>query len=475
MQARGWSIAGGLTIFGWLAFIWAWAPAPLALTTDDAHYYFVIARRVADGRAPTFDGFEPTNGFHPLWLGVLAAAAPLERLVSPTAFVRLVLTAQVGLVAFGARLMERGTGIRVTRTLVVLALVAPIAKVLVNGLESALSFMLLGAALELSRRVLEPRPQRPWGALGAVLAALVLARVTNALLVALLVYVVVHRKGPSRAELLRLAFAFVPPLSTWATYSWTTFGHVMPISAAVKTLRTPPAAFLGAALALALGVAFVVARERRARASPFYLAPLVASVAVEAIADAATRHVLVPEVWHLVPHLTLAVLVVTPRLSRPRVRFAFAVASVVAAAVTWPRRLAPASYAAYEEARRTGLWLDANLTRDARVGSWDAGIVAFYARRPVTNLGGHVASWRFKERYLDRDDVASFVDEAKIDVLTQYAGVGELSSSTFAGVDLERWRLVRDAPFTFGSWLGGGPRSYRYLVFVRDPRALRAP
>jgi hypothetical protein len=35
---------------------------------DDALYYFTIARNLAQGNGISFDGMDPTNGFHPLWL-----------------------------------------------------------------------------------------------------------------------------------------------------------------------------------------------------------------------------------------------------------------------------------------------------------------------------------------------------------------------------------------------------------------------
>lgn len=38
------------------------------LVSDDAFYYFTIARNVVNGHGVTFDGVTPTNGFHPLWL-----------------------------------------------------------------------------------------------------------------------------------------------------------------------------------------------------------------------------------------------------------------------------------------------------------------------------------------------------------------------------------------------------------------------
>lgn len=41
------------------------------MIADDAFYYFRIAQNVAAGNGSTFDGLAPTNGYHPLWLGIL--------------------------------------------------------------------------------------------------------------------------------------------------------------------------------------------------------------------------------------------------------------------------------------------------------------------------------------------------------------------------------------------------------------------
>ncbi|MEX1071668.1 MAG: hypothetical protein WEC37_03490 [Anaerolineales bacterium] len=37
-------------------------------SSDDGFYYFQVARNLAAGNGFTFDGLNPTNGFHPLWL-----------------------------------------------------------------------------------------------------------------------------------------------------------------------------------------------------------------------------------------------------------------------------------------------------------------------------------------------------------------------------------------------------------------------
>ena len=39
---------------------------------DDAYYYLGVARSLAAGAGSTFDGINSTNGYHPLWMWMLA-------------------------------------------------------------------------------------------------------------------------------------------------------------------------------------------------------------------------------------------------------------------------------------------------------------------------------------------------------------------------------------------------------------------
>lgn len=39
--------------------------------SDDAYYYFAVARNIARGAGATFDGTDPTNGFHPLFAALM--------------------------------------------------------------------------------------------------------------------------------------------------------------------------------------------------------------------------------------------------------------------------------------------------------------------------------------------------------------------------------------------------------------------
>lgn len=51
------------------------------VVADDAYYYFTIARNLAAGAGPTFDGLSPTNGFHPLYQFLLVPVFGLARAI----------------------------------------------------------------------------------------------------------------------------------------------------------------------------------------------------------------------------------------------------------------------------------------------------------------------------------------------------------------------------------------------------------
>ncbi len=46
---------------------------------DDAYYYFKVAQNISEGRGSTFDGINPTNGYHPLWMIVCIPIFALAR------------------------------------------------------------------------------------------------------------------------------------------------------------------------------------------------------------------------------------------------------------------------------------------------------------------------------------------------------------------------------------------------------------
>lgn len=62
---------------------------------DDAYYYFKVAQNISEGRGSTFDGINPTNGYHPLWVLVCVPIFALARfdLILPLRVLLLVMAA----------------------------------------------------------------------------------------------------------------------------------------------------------------------------------------------------------------------------------------------------------------------------------------------------------------------------------------------------------------------------------------------
>lgn len=68
--------------------------------SDDAFYYYGVARHILAGQGPSFDGVEPTNGFHPLWMAVCVGVfALLGGLNDLSLHALLVVEALLGLAA----------------------------------------------------------------------------------------------------------------------------------------------------------------------------------------------------------------------------------------------------------------------------------------------------------------------------------------------------------------------------------------
>ena len=70
--------------------------------TDDAFYYFKTAQNIAEGNGITFDGINPTNGFHPLWMILCVPIFALARIdlflpLRIVAAVQILLNASSGL------------------------------------------------------------------------------------------------------------------------------------------------------------------------------------------------------------------------------------------------------------------------------------------------------------------------------------------------------------------------------------------
>ena len=84
-----------LGINGYAAFSDAYNLPNTWFTRDDAYYYYKVAQNISEGHGSTFDGINPTNGYHPLWMLVCVPIFALARfdLILPLRILILVLAA----------------------------------------------------------------------------------------------------------------------------------------------------------------------------------------------------------------------------------------------------------------------------------------------------------------------------------------------------------------------------------------------
>lgn len=410
---------------------------------DDAWYYFEIAERAASGQGLTFDGINVTNGFHPLWMLLLVMLArtglPLESVA---------LSIQIGLLLAGVGLSTRLT----TRPLsVLIAWLLVLSsfdglKCFINGMESTLAFSLVvGVMVLASRRNSDSR------LLGVLAGLAVTSRWTNVLILVPTLGMLLHERP--RRELLVLVFSASLPISSVLVWLWISTGHLIPVSAAIKTGATASPG-LGALVGIGVVALAVWTWRLRFDASETRVRwGLATGVSAIVLGDVALRGVVVPEIWTLWPHVLLLVLVAAT-LDHWKA-LVLVVLQIVIDFVSWRHRLEPESTTAYEAATRSGEWLEGNSPPSSIAAGWDVGFIAGHTTRAVVNLDGLVNSWEYKERVLDRHRVGDYLEEElKPDFLVQDLPVAILRHDnlvSFKGARLGSWYVSRAECFVFSA------------------------
>ena len=473
----GWPRPAVVAVVAVLLLQWAYvALAPFErlnlYVNDDAYYYLFVARNWIAHGFPSFDGVEPTNGFQPLWqLIVLPAALAGRRLVQ----LRLMLAAggmlfQIG-VLLGTLGLFRLAGRRVALAFLALAEFNVVLAwtFALDGMEASLQVALLGAVLwRLGRDHANGSDRVGW--LGALAGLYGVSRLDGlAMLPCLGVYLWRRRvRGPRLAAFALLA-ALPAATSLLVNELWT--GDPLPVSGEVKLVaneRAVEAAGGG-----------VVARVRLGAPNLARAIFSVASRTVGGYVYFAARLLDVPHRWISFPAgfaaiglLCLGLARLCSRSFRP-LRTALApfagAAAMSLAFYTWAY---PATFHLYDWYFAAELFLSLVLLavaaapwlgrgagvaalaslgavgfagfltnqenlahlrpvqdavryvesspdlRSRRVASWDAGVVAFLLRQPVTNLDGLVNSRAFFDRFVAGPaPIRDYLDARGIDVL----------------------------------------------------------
>ena len=267
---------------------------PRRFPSDDSFFYLQVARNIAAGHGSTFNTVSPTNGYHPLWMVPCVLAEAIAR-GDRYRGLRIVFALQAAL-ALGAialfRAVARALGVQSWSVSV--PLLAAFFLTGLYGSEAHVNgFFLLASLFQMIRHTQTPS-RRNALLLGLCLGLSFLARLDNIFFVAAAAVTAAWSAARSTAaRVAAFAWIVLPALALslpYLTWNLAVFGHIVPISGAIKSTFPefrPDLRNLGALGLLVLmgGVAAVplLALHGTVRLRRIVLLPLAAGVLAHAI------------------------------------------------------------------------------------------------------------------------------------------------------------------------------------------------
>ena len=422
---------------------------------DDGYYYLEIARNIAGGNGFTFDGLNPTNGFHPLWQIMLV---PI-----------FILTGSRTLAAVAVTMLQvllfAGTGFMVYRILIEntkkfsLSIAGAAfwlfnfwfwSKGALSGMETGLLTLCFGASLLLFIRSL--RGSCSSWLLSISLIATCMARLDSvALVIAICLIFLLLRRFRDAA---RTGLPVVLYLALYMITSKLVFGGVLPVSGYIKSatgsellrqlLATGNLKFfqhgltnilsfatlggrvpLPAALVAIAGIVWAAVHILRTSVTP--IREVVAACTIytvclllyysfmyESLLDIYTYYWF-PVILGLLISLFLLLSRMQNRLLRSSIIWMLLAGLISFNAVYAHDRLQSYSFLIPDSERpeRNGVEFLNTLDDGTVIGSWDAGYVGYYCRHRVVNLDGLVNNYEYQV-ILHEQGLAEYLDMQNI-------------------------------------------------------------
>lgn len=222
-----------LLLFGLaIRLVLAWLPFDklIYLTSDDAYYYFSIAKNIVNRGMLSADGITLTNGFHPLWLFVITPIFIFFQ-ASPWVCIHLVLTLSAFFDSAAAffifKSLEALNKSEVGFWAAAFYLVNPYGLLhTMNGLETALNNFFLALLVYLSLKATPEWLKKGWFLLGTVSGLALLSRTDNIFFVAAL-FAYLHWRDRRLAEIGKTLLPAIGLVLPWMVYNFITFGTVL--------------------------------------------------------------------------------------------------------------------------------------------------------------------------------------------------------------------------------------------------------
>lgn len=416
---------------------------------DDAMYYFTIARNLAAGRGISFDGVDPTNGFHPLWLFVITPIYWLTHGLWDSVYVILTLQSLLdsaiifacGYTAY--KLLDLDEPQRHFAALAASMLYAfnPISIIRgINGLETTLASLLLVVWLLYYTEHWRSKQTSYFG-LAALSALVFLARTDLVFLLVPALFVLLVREikqGRSVTEFLIPAAVALAIVSPWLIWSYVNFGSI------VQTSGEAVAIFAQKKFDLEFAnggrPTYTLKELVRSWLKPFFYSTYgIGAIALALLVARGVKHA-----WlrlYLPLLLGLAALYAYHIISRGFIRDWYVIQFIALFAT-----LAASSFAFFAQSRRLFLWVTLTLffcgwiweIRQPRLesqavltqldpvaeplirGAFNSGYFGYLGNGRVINLDGVVNNDIL--HYLRIGDVRRYIDSIGIDEIKDYRG-----------------------------------------------------
>jgi hypothetical protein len=413
-------------------------------TNDDACYYMEIARNLADGDGFSFDELHQTNGFHPLWLGIIAIPYLLGAGLLGGYYIGMSLT----ILLFGFGLYQAWQFVRkrfgeTAGLIIILACAWPqIINNLISGMEVTLTFALVMTALRLAERhelaKFKAPPRVEWG-VGVLLALIFLSRLDTAFLhIALAAFFLRTYLGKKRAPErtfadffkrgLRLFGPTALVLGGYLLWNYLTFGHLTPISGALKSSFPIPGFYLSSIAYRELGVVvflslvWVFVRRRSLSPATHILAW---GVGGQLLYYLFFLH-WAPFSYYLIalalPLFLLAlgdmIRVLTEK--KPSLKLWLSISATVVAITGQAISLTRLDLGFASGSYQAALWTRNNTPADSIVTMRDCAIFGYFSDRRTINLDGLVNDYEYQE-YVSQGKLSEYLEENGVDYFVHHA------------------------------------------------------
>lgn len=470
----------GIVLFGLEVGLVLWASIPWLLgqaNADDFYYYLVLAKNSAAGLGPTFDGFEITNGFHPLYLLMLVplASLPIESpifLIKSALILLLIFHNLTGvIIATGFwRLGQRHLG-----WLMALAwLLNPWGlAITLHGVEVPIVtalWAIITLRIYTRRHQGQPLLVKEAVILGTLSGLAVLARTDSVFLVAAVCATELYRSWRLAKQpwLTPFVIGLVSLIVTapWWWWTWHNFGALMQVSGKAVFLgihafdwQKPEIVLpnIGSSAILYFGrlliynlaafvmVAFVIwsnrARKTSSRSAPIWPEiwrhldfAIIAALIIAGWYVLWQWHI---QNWYLLSTTFVVTMVIGVFLSQRRVITQQVDLVQAAGLIVLVNILIligiymtigfgfPKQARGYEIAQWLNGQIDPNApVEDRLIGVWNSGIVGYFSHNPVINLDGvvnnQVYAYKIEHRVTDVGGLMGYIEQRGITYLTDY-------------------------------------------------------